>query len=137
MAERPVFIDRAPVLHRFGIMAFWPRLVKGDTLQVSPLIVGGFGADFDGDAMQYHVPADEAARQEAIELMLPSRNLLSPADFKSPMHKPSQEYAGGLYAATSPKKRRGRARYFASREDAIRAYYRGDIDINTPVEVPS
>jgi DNA-directed RNA polymerase subunit beta' len=52
MSERPVIINRAPVLHRFGIMAFYPKLTNSATLQVSPLIVGGFGADFDGDAMQ-------------------------------------------------------------------------------------
>lgn len=137
MEERPVFIDRAPVLHRFGIMAFWPRLVKGNVLQVSPLVVGGFNADFDGDAMQYHVPVDESARLEAIELMMPSKNLLSPSDFKSPVHKPSQEYVGGLYAATSPPSKRQRSHYFATRKHAIEAYYRGDIDINATVEVPS
>jgi DNA-directed RNA polymerase subunit beta' len=136
MAERPVFIDRAPVLHRFGIMAFWPRLVKGDVMQVSPLVVGGFNADFDGDAMQYHVPTDEAARQEAIDLMLPSKNLLSPGDFKSPVHKPGQEYVGGLHAATSVPNKRKRPHYFASRKQAIAAYRRGDIDIDTPIEVP-
>jgi hypothetical protein len=136
MSERPVFIDRAPVLHRFGIMAFWPKLVKGDVMQVSPLVVGGFGADFDGDAMQYHVPVDDAAREEAIELMMPSKNLLSPGDFKSPVHKPSQEYVGGLHAATSAPSKRKRPHYFATRADAVAAYRRGDIDIDTPVEVP-
>jgi intein/homing endonuclease len=47
--ERPVVMDRAPVLHKFGLMAFWPRLVKGDVLHVNPYVLGGFGADFDGD----------------------------------------------------------------------------------------
>src|SRR5690606_18185809 len=67
MQSRPVIVNRAPVLHKFGIMAFWPKLTKDETLKVSPLIVKGFNADFDGDAMQYHVPVDESARQEAIE----------------------------------------------------------------------
>ena len=62
MEQRPVIINRAPVLHKFGILAFHPQLVPGSTLQVSPLVVGGFGADFDGDAMQYHVPTSEDAR---------------------------------------------------------------------------
>lgn len=133
MSERPVIINRAPVLHRFGIMAFYPKLVKGDTLQISPLVVGGFGADFDGDAMQYHVPVDEDAKNEAVERMLPSRNLLSPADFKSPMHKPSQEYTGGLYAATSRKSDR-RTRTFRNIKDVLAAYRRGDISLDDPVE---
>lgn len=49
MDARPIIINRAPVLHRYGRMAFFPRLVKGDTLHVSPLITKGMGADFDGD----------------------------------------------------------------------------------------
>lgn len=138
MEERPVFINRAPVLHRFGVMAFWPRLVKGDVLQVSPLIVKGFNADFDGDAMQYHVPVDENAKKEAIELMMPSRNLLSPANFSTPMHMPSQEYVGGLFAATRRKKgKKTRPHYFASSKDAIEAYRRGEIPIDANVKIKS
>lgn len=133
--HRPVYINRAPVLHRFGIMAFWPKLVKGDTLQISPLVVHGFNADFDGDAMQYHVPVDDAARQEAIDRMMPSQNLLSPADFKTPMHMPGQEYVGGLYAATRKSKKKRSPVYFSSTADAIKAYYRGDISIDTQVRI--
>jgi DNA-directed RNA polymerase subunit beta len=134
MDERPVIINRAPVLHRFGIMAFKPVLTKGEVLQVSPLIVGGFGADFDGDAMQYHVPVSDEARKEAMELMLPSRNLISPADFKTPVHKPSQEYTGGLYAASATNSGR-KPRTFRNIGDVRQAYRRGEIDINDPVKV--
>lgn len=135
MDSRPVFISRAPVLHRFGIMAFKPRLVKGDVLKVSPLIVGGFNADFDGDAMNYHVPIMEKARKEALERMLPSRNLLSPADFKTPMATPSQEYVAGLYAATEAPDKKQKPHYFTDAKAAIQAYERGDIPINAVVQI--
>ncbi len=134
MDHRPVIINRAPVLHRFGIMAFKPRLVKGETLHVSPLVVTGFNADFDGDAMQYHVPVDEEARKEALERMLPSSNLLSPANFKSPMHKPGKEYLAGLHAATqNPSKRRPHT--FRNMRDAEEAYNKGLIGIADIVHV--
>lgn len=136
MGERPVFVNRAPVLHKFGIMAFRPKLVKGDVLQVSPLIVKGFNADFDGDAMQFHVPTTDGAVKEAYDRMLPSRSLLSPADFKSPVHAPGQEYLGGLFEATRQKEgKRRRPRVFRSREDAIAAHRRGEITADTPVEI--
>jgi DNA-directed RNA polymerase subunit beta' len=45
MNERPVLMSRAPVLHRFGIMAFWPRLTKNNTIGVSPLVIKGFNAE--------------------------------------------------------------------------------------------
>jgi DNA-directed RNA polymerase subunit beta len=134
MDHRPVYISRAPVLHKFGIMAMKPRLTKGDTLQVSPLIVKGFNADFDGDAMNYHVPSTEKARQEALERLLPSRNLFSLSDFKSVMHAPANEYVGGLYHATSSASERPK-KIFRTVQDMRRAYERGDISIEDKVQI--
>lgn len=136
MESRPVYINRAPVLHRFGIMAFKPKLISGEVMQVSPLIVKGFNADFDGDAMQFHVPTSPAAVEEAYARMMPSSNLLSPADFKTPMHTPGQEYLGGLYHATKSQSPR-KTRTFRSVQDAKAAWARGDININDPVQILS
>jgi DNA-directed RNA polymerase subunit beta' len=134
MDNRPVIINRAPVLHRFGIMAFRPKLVPGAAMQISPLIVKGFNADFDGDAMQFHVPADDEAVKDAYEKMLPSVNLISPADFKSPVHAPSNEYTGGLYVASTRKSKRS-TRTFRNWTDALAAFRRGDINIDDEIEV--
>jgi len=137
MENRPVYINRAPVLHKFGIMAFRPKLVKGDVLQVSPLIVSGFNADFDGDAMQFHVPMTDAAVNEAYDRLLPSRSLLSPSDFKSPVHKPGQQYLAGLYYATKTHdgKKKAKARTFRNKADAIQASARGEISADTEVHI--
>ena len=134
MEHRPVIINRAPVLHKFGIMAFKPQLTKGNTLQVSPLIVGGFNADFDGDAMNYHVPTTEEARKDSFERLLPSRNLLSPSDFKSVVHAPSNEYVGGLWHATKRKSEKSR-KIFRSMSDVRTAYDRGDLSLTDRVQV--
>jgi DNA-directed RNA polymerase beta subunit len=136
MEHRPVYISRAPVLHKFGIMAMRPRLTKGNTLQVSPLIVKGFGADFDGDTMNYHVPSTEKARQEAFDRLLPSRNLFSIGDMKSVMHAPANEYIGGLFMGTDPSRKSERpVRIFQNIQDVRRAHARGDISINDPVRI--
>ena len=134
MEHRPVFINRAPVLHKFGIMAFRPKLVKGDTMQVSPLICKGFGADFDGDAMQFHVPTDEGAVHEALERMLPSRSLLAVNDFKTPVHMPTNEYLGGLYHASKSKSKRPR-RIFNTKKDALAAYENGTLAIDDAIHI--
>jgi len=134
MDHRPVVVNRAPVLHRFGIMAFRPKLVKGSVLHVPPLIVKGFGMDFDGDAVQYHVPTSEDARAEALDRMLPSRQLLSPGDFKSPVHVPGQEYVGGLYKATSGRSKRP-VRYFRSAKDVRHAWEHGEVAIDDVIKV--
>lgn len=134
MDDGVVVINRAPTLHRYGMMAAKPRLVKGNVLKISPLVVGGFGADFDGDAMQFHVPVTDEARQEAIEKMLPSRNLLSAATF-GVHYSPSQEYIGGLYEASARTDDSKPVVTFATTADAIRAYRQGRIDVGRRVEI--
>lgn len=133
MENRPVIMNRAPVLHRFGIMAFKPTLVKGSSVHVPPIVVKPFGMDFDGDAVQYHVPSDEEARKEALERMLPSRQLLSPADFKTPNYTPHMEYLSGLYNATTKKNRR--THHFRNKDDVRRAWLAGAIDTGDVVRV--
>jgi len=100
MASRPVIISRAPLLHKFGILAAWPRLTKNKVMEIHPFLVGGFGADFDGDAMQFHVPVDPAAVKEAVEKMLPSKNLISQQKFEA-VNTPSMEYQLGLHYLSS------------------------------------
>jgi hypothetical protein len=134
MSHRPVFINRAPVLHKFGIMAFWPKLVNGDAMQVSPTIVKGFNADFDGDAMQFHVPMLEDARKEMIERMLPSRNLLSLSDFNSPVHAPANEYVAGLYHATAGRSKRA-LQIFRNIQELREAHARGSVNLDDPVKI--
>ena len=134
MGQRPVMIDRAPVLHRYGVMAFWPQITRGHTMQISPLVVGGFNADFDGDAMQFHLPADDEAAQEMAEKMLPSKNLFSVARFRTHF-LPSQEYVGGLYHATSRIDARNSPAVFETQADAIRAYQAGQISADRRVRI--
>lgn len=134
MRDRPIIINRAPVLHRYGFMAAWPILTKDDVLQLSPIVTKGFGADFDGDAMQYHVHATDEAKEEAIAKMLPSRNLLSVAGFKA-HYMPSQEYLGGLYAASTKLDKDKRPRIFDSAKSVISAIERGEIGVEQPVEI--
>lgn len=135
MDQRPVYMNRAPVLHKFGILAFRPQLVTGSAVKVSPLVVKGFNMDFDGDAVQYHVPSTDKAVKEAYERLLPSRSLLSPADFKTPVHAPGQEYLAGLHRATKKPAKPGRSRVFRTRADAIAAYGRGEVHEDDTVHV--
>lgn len=136
MDERPVIYSRAPVLHRYGIMAARPVLTRGHTLRLPPLVTKGFGADFDGDQMNVHVPASDDAVQDAYEKLMPSRNLLGVSDFRS--HQvPSQEFTAGLYLASTLRDDRKPERVFATRADALRAFRRrgGDLGLDDPVRV--
>ena len=133
MSVRPVLYNRAPALHRFNIMSAQPRLVTGDSVQVSPLIVKGFNLDFDGDQMNVHVPVSDEAVQEAKDKLLPSKNLLSIKDRKI-FYQPSQEFILGLYNTTSPDRNAPKTKYKDASE-VIAAYRRGEIAIDSPVEI--
>ena len=77
--EHPVFLNRAPTLHRLGIQAFEPVLIEGKAIQLHPLVCTAFNADFDGDQMAVHVPLCIEAQMEARVLMMSTNNILSPA----------------------------------------------------------
>jgi DNA-directed RNA polymerase subunit beta len=134
MSKRPIVINRAPVLHRYGMMAFYPRLTKNKVMEVNPVITKGFNADFDGDAMQYHVPSTEGAAEEAVAKMLPSKNLFAAASFKA-HYVPQADYQTGMYLASSRVNNRAKPRVFRNKQDAIHAYRRGEIDVDTPVHI--
>jgi len=131
--ERPLIINRAPTLHRYSMMAAWPKLVKGDTLQISPVVTPGFGADFDGDTMQYHVPVSQEAVMEAVDKMMPSRNLLSTSDFRTHYH-PRMEYLQGLYFASKSKTDKA-PRVFRNKVDIIRAFKNGEIALGDRIKL--
>ena len=134
MNAKPIVINRAPVLHRYGVMAFYPRLTKNKVMEVNPVITKGFGADFDGDAMQYHVPSTEEAAREAVEKMLPSKNLFAAANFKA-HYVPNKDYQTGVYLASSKTNNKSKPRVYRTKKDALAAYRRGDIDVDTPVHI--
>jgi hypothetical protein len=133
MSDRPVLYNRAPALHKFNMMSARPRMVTGDSVQVSPLIVKGFNLDFDGDQMNVHVPVSDDAVKEAKDKLLPSKNLLSIKDRKV-FYLPSQEFVLGLYNTTGINKDRPKIK-FDKESDVIAAYRRGEISIDSPVDI--
>ena len=134
MSERPVLMDRAPTWHKFNIMAFRPYIVHDRTIHVSPLCDSPMNGDHDGDTVNIHVPASEKAAKQALEKMLPSKNLFSLTDMKSVRYKPEKEQISGLWALTRGRTKRP-TRYFSSKAEAIAAYRNGEIGPNDPIEI--
>jgi DNA-directed RNA polymerase subunit beta' len=132
----PVFLNRAPTLHRLGIQAFEPILVEGRAIQLHPLVCPAFNADFDGDQMAVHVPLSLEAQAEARLLMLASNNILSPATGR-PIITPSQDMVLGCYylTADNPAAQEGAGGYYANLEDAINAYEQKQVDLHAYVWV--
>ena len=132
----PVMLNRAPTLHRLGIQAFEPILVEGRAIQLHPLVCPAFNADFDGDQMAVHVPLSLESQAEARLLMLASNNILSPATGR-PIVAPSQDMVLGCYylTAENPASGKGAEHYFASLDDAIKAYEQKQVDVHAKVWV--
>ena len=131
--ERPLIITRAPALHKYSVMAFKPKLIKGDVLQLGPAVQGPFNADHDGDTMTYYVPVSDKAVKEAYNKMLPSKNLLSARDYKA-HYLPQEEYILGGWLAY----REGKGpikQVFKSKQDAILAYKQGKIGLNDNIQI--
>nr|YP_010912791.1 RNA polymerase beta' subunit [Tillandsia oaxacana]WIL88980.1 RNA polymerase beta' subunit [Tillandsia oaxacana] len=160
MQGHPVLLNRAPTLHRLGIQAFQPILVEGRAICLHPLVCKGFNADFDGDQMAVHVPLSLEAQAEARLLMFSHMNLLSPA-IGDPISVPTQDILIGLYVLTMGNRRgicanrynpyncrnyqnqtvdnnnykytKEKEPYFCSSYDALGAYWRKRISLDSPL----
>ena len=142
--DRPVLLNRAPTLHRLGIQAFQPVLIEGSAIQLHPLVCAAFNADFDGDQMAVHVPLSREAVAEAKQILMSSRNLLSPAS-GDPIVAPSLDMVLGCYYMTDiDATARGAYReangrpvegHFGSFEEAKLAFDLGIIDLRAPIRV--
>ena len=134
--EHPVMLNRAPTLHRLGIQAFEPKLIAGRAIRLHPLVCAAFNADFDGDQMAVHVPISEEAQAEARILMLGANNILKPSDGQ-PIVTPGQDMILGNYYITIEKPgAEGEGRVFKNDNEALMAYERREITLQTRIAIP-
>jgi DNA-directed RNA polymerase subunit beta' len=147
--DRPVLLNRAPTLHRLGIQAFQPVLIEGSAIQLHPLVCSAFNADFDGDQMAVHVPLSREAVAEAKQILMSSRNLLSPAS-GDPIVAPSLDMVLGCYymtdidikakgaykpAASHDTDGRQAEGLYGSFEEAKLAFDLGMLELRAPIRV--
>ena len=138
MEGKYVLLNRAPTLHRLGILAFKPKLNNGKAIQLHPLVCAGFNADFDGDQMAVHLPLSEEAQKEAREIMAANLNLLKPAD-GSPVLNLSQDIVLGCYFLTyiRPEYKEDKdykAPVISSAQEAELAHRKDKLDIQQPIK---
>ncbi len=135
MEGHPVLLNRAPTLHRLGILAFQPRMIEGKAIQLHPLACTGFNADFDGDQMAVHLPLSNEAILEAQLLMLGSHNILNPAN-GAPITVPSQDMVLGLYYITKERPgAKGEGLTFYSPEEATVALNEKKVAMHARIKV--
>ena len=133
--ERPVFLNRAPTLHRLGIQAFEPVLVEGSAIQIHPLVCSAYNADFDGDQMAVHVPIGRPAVEEARKLMFSVHNMLLPSSGE-PVVAPTLDIVVGCYYLTTVEPdARGTGKGFVTFDDAKLARDLDQIDLRAEVTI--
>jgi DNA-directed RNA polymerase subunit beta' len=133
--DHPVLLNRAPTLHRLGIIAFQPILIDGKAIRVHPLVCSAFNADFDGDQMAVHVPLSVPAQLEARVLMMASQNVLHPASGK-PITLPSQDMILGCYYLTRERTgQKGEGKMFGSIDEVKMAYDNDKVGLHAIVNV--
>ncbi|MCS6903099.1 MAG: DNA-directed RNA polymerase subunit beta' [Candidatus Bipolaricaulota bacterium] len=133
--EYPVLLNRAPTLHRLGIQGFEPILVDGEAIQIHPFVCRPYNADFDGDMMAVHLPLSKMAVQETRQLMLSTKNILSPASGK-PLSVPTQDAIFAYYyLSLLDPDGRGTGKYFTSISEAERAYEEKLISLHSLIKI--
>ncbi len=135
--DHPILLNRAPTLHKLGIQAFYPVLIEGSAIRIHPCVCAGYNADFDGDQMAVHIPISQAACDEAKNLMLPTHNLLKPAD-GSPITLPNKEMALGCYWLTTLEDENPpeeKIRLFSDASPAIFAYQARALGLRQLIQV--
>jgi len=134
--DRPVLLNRAPTLHRLGIQAFEPKIVKGKAIRLHPLVTNAFNADFDGDQMAVHLPITQAAIGEARSLMLGSHAILGPKDGKAIVTPTQDMILGNYYATLEEKGALGEGTVFATVQEAKTAYDCKAVSLNALIGIP-
>lgn len=129
-----ILLNRAPTLHRFGIQAFNPVIVLGQSIHLHPLVCTGFNADFDGDQMAVHLPLYDASQLEVRAMMRPSFNLLSQSS-GDVILKPTQDMVIGCYYLTLMIKKKVNPikKWFSSEAESLMAFYQKKIALHDPI----
>ena len=131
--ERPVVYSRSPAWHKWNVIAGRVKLTDGDGIGVNPFTLEGLSGDFDGDAMNVHLPATEEARIEALEKLMPSKMVIKTRDPDDVMSTPRHEQILGLFTANQrPSKNHWK---FQTEAEALKAIQSGRVSLSDDVEI--
>nr|WRW10639.1 RNA polymerase subunit beta' [Ascoseira mirabilis] len=136
LSKHPIILNRAPTLHRLGIQAFDPVLIRGRAIQLHPLVCPAFNADFDGDQMAVHIPLSFESQLETRLCLLAPNNFLSPSSGE-PNIQPSQDMVLGFYYLTAQNRThlKGATNYFSNFTEVIAAYEQKQLQVHSSIWV--
>jgi DNA-directed RNA polymerase beta subunit/DNA-directed RNA polymerase beta' subunit len=124
--SRVVIVGRQPSFHVYNVRALWPILVEGKSIEIHPLLCGGYNADFDGDQMWITALLTDEAGEEALEKLAPDKGLVNPQN-SSIIVSPVQDMLLGLYYITMLKDNALGTECYTNEEKQLRFYPSLDI----------
>ncbi|KRH94948.1 RNA polymerase II largest subunit, partial [Pseudoloma neurophilia] len=80
-----ILFNRQPSLHKMSMMSHKPRIMKGRTFRLNLSTTTPYGADFDGDEMNLHMPQSYNTRTELKQLAIVNKQIISPQSNKPVM----------------------------------------------------
>ena len=131
---RPIIVNRAPTLHKHGLVTAFPKLVAGKTIQVNPFMEKGMGMDYDGDTLQVHLPATDKGIKDSKKMLL-SQNTFGDRSRDALLAKPEMEAIAGIHMALNTGNSSKPTVTFNNRKEALQAYRRGDVSLNQNVVI--
>ncbi len=93
-------LNRQPSLHRLSVLGFKLKITLDSIIKIHPLVCPPFNADFDGDQMAVYIPISVESKQEVMDKLLVTNNLINPSN-GTLSTKPSQDMVLGIYALTN------------------------------------
>ena len=132
--ERLVIANRAPTLHRWNMTAFNPKLTDGKSIEMPAVVITrNFSGDFDGDALQIHVPVSQAALKEA-EKMKPSASMLK-TGYDTVLNTPSMDAVVGSWLVSKGMGGSKEVKKFTSIDEAKFAYKNNNLNYADMVDI--
>ena len=128
-----MLLNRAPTLHRIGIMGFKIKLWDRRAIGINPLCCPAFNADFDGDQMAAHIPLSLEAQAEAWMLMMFGKNIGSPSSGTLTIGM-FKDMGFGLFALTNKKNQKPTITY-SSIEDMKKDLFNKSIHENDSIKI--
>ncbi|KAG9097222.1 hypothetical protein FRC06_007823, partial [Ceratobasidium sp. 370] len=125
-----VLFNRQPSLHKLSIMCHRAKIRPWRTFRLNECVCGPYGADFDGDEMNMHVPQTEEARTEAFILMSVRSNIVTPRNGE-PIISAIQDFITAAFLLSS------RDRFFDRRQFSQICSYLADADLQIDLPPPT
>ena len=129
----PVVYSRSPAWHKYNVIGGWATLTDGDSISTNPYVMAGLSGDFDGDTVTIHLPTTKESQEEAKDILMPSKMVLSTKKENTIVPTIKHEQILGLY--TAKNKPSQNIHTFNNRAEALAAVKSGQVRLSDEIKI--